>query len=164
MQNQNVSVWKDIGQSWLALKPWVKVWLWVLNAVFIAALVLPHSSLRTWIVLSYVGAGLCLLPIMIIQRGLTRLLGLGHLLPWTPLLIYLALRLCGDAAGPRIHFSDDPWIFGYVSVLISAVIVCLVFDVYDAYRWIRGERYVMGSKEAAERGASRLSTRYRQRV
>lgn len=143
-----------IGRSWLSLKLWVKSWLFFLNAVFLAALFLPDTSLRDWVLYTYVAAGVCLLPIMLVQRGLTRLLGLGHLIPWVPLVVYLTLRITSDLAGPALTWSDSPFVFGYVVVLLATTLVCLALDVYDLSRWIRGERYVMGSAEAVAAGAS----------
>lgn len=44
---------------------------------------------------------------------------------------------------------------GYAVVLLAAVLVCLAFDAYDVVRLLRGERFVLGSAEAARQGASR---------
>jgi hypothetical protein len=154
----STGIWRSIGRSWLALKTWVKVWLLVLNLVFLFALQLPRSPLRAWVVYSYLAAGICLLPIMVRQRGLTRLLGVGHLVPWLPLLAYLVLRVSSALAGPQLTLANAPLEFAYVVVLLDALVVCLTFDVYDVYRYARGERFVMGSREAAAAGASRLTT------
>ncbi len=154
MKDSGVNAWVAIGRSWLSLKPWVKMWLFFLNAIFLAALVLPDSPLRSWILYTYVAAGMCLLPIMLAQRGLTRLLGIGHLIPWVPLVVYLTLRLTSGLAGPQLTWSSNPHRFAYVALLLSAVLVCLALDAYDLYRWLRGERYIMGSAVAVAAGAS----------
>lgn len=148
------SVWAEIGHSWMGLKTWVKYWLFWLNAVFLAALALPPQPLRWWILLAYVAAGGCLLPIMLVQRGLSRLLGVGHLLPWIPLLIYLSLRMGSSAAGPQIRANTDPAVFSYVIVLMITLEICLGFDLVDVVRWFRGERYLMGSPDAVQARAS----------
>lgn len=153
------SVWREIAVSWMSLKTWVKAWLFSLNAVFLGVLVFLPEPLVGWTMLAYVLAGVLLLGIMVPQRGLTRLLGLGHLIPWAPLLVYLVLRLSSDAAGSRIAPAADPGLFAYVLLLAGVVSVCLAFDLYDVLRWVRGERYVMGSAEAVEAGASRFAGR-----
>ncbi len=91
---------------------------------------------------------------MVPMRGLSRILGLGHIVPWIPLLIYLGLRISSEAVGPRLTAEASPALFWYVIIVVATVGVCLVFDVYDVVRWFRGERYIMGSEEAFRAGAS----------
>lgn len=154
------SVWSDLGQSWMALKTWVKVWLFFLNAVLLGALAFPDDPAGTWTIRAYVAAGPLLAAIAIPQRGLTRLLGIAHIVPWTPLVVYLGVRLGADAWGPRITLGNDPALFGYVVVLLATLVVCLAFDFYDLARWLRGERFAMGSPEACRAGASSLARRH----
>lgn len=149
------SVWAEIGRSWLAMKTWVKVWLFYLNAVFLAALALVDRPLGRWALVAYLASGPLLLAMMVRQRGLTRLLGLAHLLPWIPLTVYLSGRLACDWFGPRLRFAADPWAAGYAALLLASVTICLAFDAADVVRWLRGERYVLGSPEAVRRGASK---------
>lgn len=150
----DISVWRAIGRSWMALKTWVKGWLFLLNGLFLLALVfLPRPS-AWYILLGYLASGPLLLGFMLIQRGLTRLLGLAHLIPWIPLLVYLVLRLTTSSAGPRITAAEAPFYTSYLIVLTAAVGVCLALDVLDVVRWFRGERYVLGSPAAAAAGAS----------
>lgn len=146
---------RRIWRSWLSMKPWVKTWLFFLNGVFLAGLLFPAQPLTLWVLAAYLASGPLLAGIMIWQGGLTRLLGLAHLIPWTPLAVYLALRLTGDAVGPRVGLETHGNLYWWVLVLLATLAVCLVFDVYDVVRWIRGERFVLGTPEAARRGASR---------
>jgi len=149
-----MSPWREVARSWLAMKTWVKVWLFFLNFVFLAAFAFD-DPLATWTLVAYFGAGVLLFPIMYVQRGLTRLLGVAHLVPWIPLLVYLELRLATDWAGPRIEWAGDPLFFGWAWLLWVSLIVCLGFDAYDLVRWRRGERFLLGSPEAVRAGASR---------
>lgn len=89
---------------------------------------------------AWVGAGPLLAAFMIVQRGFTRLLGLAHLIPWIPMIVYLELRLLGPAVGPRITWETAPSLFTWVLTLLAFTYVCLAFDVYDLLRWIRGDR------------------------
>lgn len=151
------STWRRIGRSWLALKGWVRAWLFFLNFVLLGSLFFLSDPAGRWILLAYLAAGPLLLGIMHRQRGLTRVLGIAHLVPWTPLTVYLALRLTTARLGPQITAAETPLLFAYVLLVLVTVGVCLAFDAYDLARWIRGERYVMGSEEAYEAGASRLA-------
>lgn len=148
-------VWRRVGRSWLALKTWVKAWLFLLNLVFLGSILFLHDPAGWWTLIAYLAAGPLLLGMMRYQRGLTRLLGLAHLVPWIPLVVYLSLRLSTRLAGPRLTPGEDPVLFTYVLLVLVTVGVCLAFDAYDVVRWIRGERFVMGSEEAHRAGASR---------
>jgi hypothetical protein len=146
--------WRRIGRSWLSMKTWVKIWLFFLNAVFLAAFAFPHDPLSFWTLLAYGVSGPLLMVMMRAQRGLTRLLGAAHLVPWTPLVVYLGLRLESSAAGPRVDASAEPALFTYVCLLLASVGICLALDAWDVVRWMRGERFVLGSREAFDAGAS----------
>ncbi len=125
---RNPSLAAALLRSWLALKTWVKLWLFVLNAVFLAAFTFVPEPLAVWTLVAYVAAGPALAAIMIPQRGLTRLLGLGHLVPWTPLVAYLVARLFSDLAGPRLRVEDRPALTGYAVLLATVTLACLAFD------------------------------------
>jgi hypothetical protein len=154
---QSRTIFQHIFASWLSMKPWVKNWLFFLNAVFIAASAFLEEPAAKWILFAYVTSGLLLVGFIIKQRGLTRILGIAHLVPWVPLLIYIVLRLTSGIAGPIISFTTAPLFCAYLHCLLTCLIVCLSLDAWDVVRYLRGERYVLGSLEAFRAGASRLS-------
>ncbi len=151
------AVWKRIGRSWLGMKTWVKVWLFFLNGVFLAAFAFAHDPVAFWTLTAYGASGPLLLVMMRVQGGLTRLLGIAHLIPWLPLVAYLIVRLSTSAFGPQIAAATDPTLFAYVAVLLASVGVCLGFDLWDTGRWLAGERFILGSREAYEAGASQYT-------
>jgi len=153
VQQPGEATWRAIARSWLSMKPWIKVWLFFLNGVFLAAFAFD-DPLRDWALLAYLGSGLFLFPIMARQRGLTRFLGTAHLIPWVPLLIYLELRVSTTIAGPQITWSSSPTLFGWSAVLWGSLVICLALDAWDLLRWKRGERFVLGSAAAVRAGAS----------
>lgn len=127
-------LWR-IGQSWMSLPDWVKVWLFLLNAAFIAApVLLPWNEARV-VVIAYVASGPLLLAFAALAGGLTRAMGLGHIVPWGPLLVWLAPQaaLLGEASTPSL----------YAALLALVILVCLIFDFYDVFRWWKGEREIM---------------------
>ncbi len=138
------------------MKTWVKVWLFFLNFVFLGSLAFLDDPIGRWTAIAYVAAGPLLMAIMVAQRGLTRLLGVAHLVPWTPLVAYLTCRFVSTTAGPML-VPESGALFWYSLVLLASVLVCLAFDVYDVARWLRGERFVLGSAEAFRAGASKLA-------
>lgn len=146
-----------IGHSWMALKTWVKFWLFFLNAVLLAAFAFIPDPLAVATLASLPLTFVLLMAFALRMGGLNRLMGIGHLIPWLPLLGYLDLRLTSDIAGPRIDPVADPALFAWALVLGVSLAVCLALDASDVVRWLRGERYVLGTKEAGMAGASKLS-------
>lgn len=62
--------------------------------------------------------------------GYTRILGLSHIIAWTPLLIYLLRQ--------RQPFMQENWAGRYLYWYMSVVIVSLAFDYYDVARYLFG--------------------------
>lgn len=132
-------------RSWTAIKGWVMAWLVLLNGVFLVAPAFVAPDIARIILAGWAMSGPFLAVQIIWQGGLTRALGLAHLVPWTPLLIWLLWHQ-GWA------LSAD-----YLGVLSLGIAICLAFDLYDLWRWIYGERYVLGSVEATRAGASKAA-------
>lgn len=112
---------------------WVLVWV---NAmVLVLALAIPFAfSYREarWILLGTV-LGMIGTIIAYAAFGYTRLLGLGHILFWTPTLIYI-ITVRGRKTYHESLFSR--WLI--VAALIMGI--SLAFDVIDLLRWVLGER------------------------
>lgn len=155
--SQSRTTFQHIIASWLSTKTWVKNWLFFLNAIFLVAFAFLEDPAAKWILLAYVTSGPLLAWFMVKQRGLTRLLGAAHLVPWVPLLIYIVLRLTSDVTGPMVSFATVPFFAGYLYFLLACLAVCLLLDAWDVVRYLRGEHYVLGSPEAVRAGASRPS-------
>jgi hypothetical protein len=150
---------RRVGRSWRGMKTWVKVWLFGLNAIFITAIAfIDRGHLMLWTLVVYIACSPYLFVFIAAQKGLSRVLGMAHIVPFTPLLAYLLIRLSADTAlGTHVTWAHDPAYAVYLSVLAAALIFCLFFDYYDSIRWLRGERYLIGSQEAAARGASKAT-------
>ncbi len=151
---EHLSTARAIATSWLSMKTWVKYWLLGLNAIFLASAAFWPDPLARFSLTAYLASAPWLLAIMISQRGLTRFLGVAHLIPWIPLMVYLFLRFTTEIAGPQISYHDTPFQFSFALTLLTMLGVCLLLDAIDVWRWIRGERYRLGSAAAARRGAS----------
>jgi len=147
-----------LGQSWLGIKTWVKYWLFALNGAFLAAFFFWPSDVAKVSLIAYLATMPLLLAIMIVERGLTRLLGVGHLIAWIPLVVYLGGRLSGDAFGPHLSFTADGPLYLYTATLLGFVIVCLAFDIYDLVRWFAGAKSRLGSKTEMNRRQQREAT------
>ncbi len=145
-------------KSWMALKLWIKIWLFGVNGAFLAAFIFWPDPLAVVAIAAYTASAPWIIAIVTAQRGFTRLLGLAHLIPWVPLVAYLVLRLSTDMAGPQLSLHSAPALYQYTLVLLGFVGICLAFDIVDIFRWFKGEKYRMGSETAAQSGASLPAT------
>lgn len=112
---------------------WVPVWVNAMVAVL--ALSIPFSFIRKearWILLG-TALGMAGTIVAYSQFGYSRILGIGHVLFWTPTLIYIW--------SIRERWNVGATWFGKWVVLAGLVmLISLVFDFADVARWLLGER------------------------
>lgn len=127
----------DIWRSWWALPAWVQVWVaLILVPVNVAALWFLSEPGGGLIALLAVGAMVLNGPIMLWDRGFSKLMALPHVLVWTPLVVLVAAMLWrGEADGA---FRT------YLVILLVTDLVSLGFDIPDLRAWWRGDRAVAG--------------------
>ncbi len=115
---------------------WVQIWL---NVLLVGAFILPLALLiwrqtRLTAVLC-VAAGLAgglTIDWMYGQLGYVKLLGLPHLIVWTPLAIWLV---------KQIRREDMPvWPRRAMVVILATIAISLAFDYTDVARYLLGER------------------------
>lgn len=113
---------------------WVQMWL---NVLLFGAFILPVSlfiwrQTRLTALITLVASGLAAASIiwMYGQLGYVRLLGLPHIVLWTPLVIYLL------AQSRRAEIPNAPkWIIRTIGAVIT---VSLAFDYIDVARYFMG--------------------------
>jgi len=116
-----------------AAPQWVQLWLLFMGVVL--ALSIPFAAKcaeARWalLVMALSAPAMITLHHMV---GYVRLLGIVHVVLWTPFVIYL----WGRRAQWRVRDSlSGKWIV----LLFSTMIVSLVFDYADVVRWILGDR------------------------
>ncbi|KIC21464.1 hypothetical protein [Leisingera sp. ANG-Vp] len=121
----------------IATQPqWVQIWL---NLLFFGGFVLP-LALLIWKPSRIAGAATVAVSIAAAggvywiygQLGYVRLLGLPHVLLWTPLVIWLWRQR---------QRTDMPALPRHIILAVSAVLsVSLAFDYADVARYLLGER------------------------
>ena len=103
------------------------LWLMPIN---IASLLFIHEPYGLWVAFLANIAMLPNLPIMLVERRLSRTMALPHLPFWTALVLLIVWM------GP-----DASTLYGkYLFALAMTNIVSLLFDYGDAYRWFKGDR------------------------
>ena len=117
------------------LPTWVQIWL---NILLLGAFILPFSlfiwkQTRLAALLTLLASGIASFTIitMFASLGLVRLLGLPHIILWTPLVVYLITQ------SRRADMPNIPkWI---LRVVFTTIIISLVFDYYDVIRYFLGD-------------------------
>ncbi|MEO9843664.1 MAG: hypothetical protein ABJ360_04995 [Roseobacter sp.] len=113
------------GTSWFALPKWVKIWLVLLNGVFLTAFFFLPSRVGEVTVIAYIATAPLLAGQVGYDAGLRRILALSHLVPWLPLLVWL------------VFFAEQTL---YSICLAVTVAICLAFDIYDVWLFLKGDR------------------------
>lgn len=120
----------------IAQRPlWLQLWLnWLLIGAFILPLTLliwrPTRLAGIAAIVASVIAAVSVMQ-MYEQMGYVKLLGLPHIIVWTPLAVYLFRLLRNDL--PKIAR-------GVVMVVLATILVSLAFDYTDLLRYLLGER------------------------
>ncbi|MEP3299570.1 MAG: hypothetical protein ABJO27_24350 [Pseudoruegeria sp.] len=127
--NNRKDHFKACISSWMALPTWVKIWLVLLNGVFLVAFAFLPGRIAEVTLISYIATGPLLVGQIGYDGGLRRILALAHIVPWTPLLAWLLLIS---------EFTP------YTLVLIPIVAISLVFDFNDVRLFLMGDRSVIG--------------------
>jgi hypothetical protein len=128
----------DCGRSFRSLPLWVQVWVGLcLVPVNAAPFLLPDTYIGRIGIVSTLLIVLTNVPIMLVERGMSRLMSVPHLLIWTPLIVLLVLHLQSGAA---LTFAERALAWA----LIALNGLSLGFDVLDSWRWWRGAREVPG--------------------
>ncbi|MCP5082917.1 MAG: hypothetical protein GY948_14615 [Alphaproteobacteria bacterium] len=124
----------------LALQPaWVGHWLKVL---FVCAYVLPFALLiwkqsrkaGIFAVIASFAAGFATAKLYDVV-GYVKLLGLPHIVFWTPHVVYLGLQL------RQAELPKAPRLI--MMVITGAILISLAFDYTDVIRYLAGERTPM---------------------
>ncbi len=133
--HSNNSLLRDCVQSFRALPTWVQIWvMFILMPLNMASLFFIAEPMGLWVAFLTNIAMMMNLPVMIYDRGFSKLMGVPHLIPWTALVVLILL------GRPDVTGLYD-W---YLTALLIANIISLIFDVPDAISWFRGDRAVAG--------------------
>lgn len=109
---------------------WLQIWVFWMVAVNLGSLFfLKHREAR-WALGAFVGAAI-LMETLLAWNGYNRLLGLAHLVFWTPLVIWLWRRR------PR---WPDGLAGKWVALLLLTNTASLVVDFVDVIRYLAGDR------------------------
>lgn len=114
---------------------WLGFWLnWMIVGAFLLPLTLfiwkPTRLAAVLALVTGVLAGVAV-SMLYDQWGYVKLLGLPHILLWTPLALYLVHLL---------RRGLEPWPKRVVIIVLATILVSLAFDYTDALRYLLGNR------------------------
>lgn len=111
---------------------WVYWWTRVIDTSNWALLLFVYFDRRArWAFLAWIFNIVVILTIYN-MFGYVRLLGLAHILAWTPLLPYLLYH--------RQPFAEENWAGRYLYWFMAVIMISLVFDYIDVVRYFLGQR------------------------
>ncbi|MGE3348576.1 MAG: hypothetical protein AB7I35_14200 [Ramlibacter sp.] len=90
-----------------------------------------------WTAITFGVVAMLNMPAMVLQGGLTRFLSLPHF-AWLPLVVYLYSQLYGATPLP------PGGVRSYALAVLVVNSISLAFDVLESWRWITGQREVLG--------------------
>ena len=112
---------------------WVQIWVTWLALINTASILFVFARAETrWVLVAWVAAFAGVMTIYAFM-GFERILGLGHIVAWTPLLIYFWRRR-GD-----IFLTQASGIYLHLLFLTNAI--SLAFDYVDLVRYFMGHGY-----------------------
>lgn len=127
--DQNIVL--DIFTSFRAMPIWVQIWVVVIlvpvNMASLLFLFEPNAMLIAFLANI---AMMMNLPVMIKDRGFSKMMALPHLIPWT---ILIAILLFAPPVAEGNYAI-------YLKLLLVTNIISLLFDFPDAVKWKRGDR------------------------
>ncbi len=115
---------------------WIMVWVYFMMGVFALSTLVLAASKTTRLAALFAALafifGAVLLNLIYERMGYVRLLGLPHLIFWTPLAVYLWTRLRSGTVTGIFRIT--------MIVLLATITVSLAFDLADVARYLAGER------------------------
>lgn len=128
-------------RSFRAVPLWVQIWV---GGILVPTNALAFFLLDTWAgQLTAVAAVFVVLtnvPIMLMERGMSKLMAVPHLIAWYPLVIVLWVQLLSGSS-PE---TTAAWESAFMVLVIVINGISLMFDTKDSIDWLRGHREIPG--------------------
>ena len=111
---------------------WLQGWIGRMVAVnLLGAVIFIRRPEAKWVLTAMAG-NIALMNWLYAVYGYQRILGLAHVVFWTPLVIYLSRR--------RPHWNVKTYGGKWVAILFTTNLASLVIDYIDVARYLAGER------------------------
>jgi hypothetical protein len=125
----------DIWTSLRALPGWVQIWAFlILMPVNMASLFFINEPMGIWVAVLANIAMMMNMPVMLHDRGFSKMMGIPHLIPWT---ILAGILIFNRPEATGLYDT-------YLWVLLGTNVISLIFDFPDAAKWFHGDRTPAG--------------------
>lgn len=114
---------------------WIIAWMVFMGVVMMAAIPFSVKDWRARFAIIAMIGNLVVMSVLFERFGYTRILGLAHIIFWTPLLAYLWTR--------RSNHPDRIWTGRWVKLAMIVIFISLLFDYIDVARYALGNRKMM---------------------
>lgn len=142
-QRQSQSRIAASWSSFRSLPAWVQIWV---ACILVPVNAASFAMLDAWSGRAIAVAALLVagsnIPIMLLARGMTKLMAVPHLFIWGTLQWLLISKL-QKVAGTDAMLEAERL---YVTVVLVVNGISLAFDALDSWRWLKGDREVPGMK------------------
>ena len=118
---------------------WLQAWILVLTAGLLGSVLFAirrdhsgwHLRRECFAILASAIASVLIMDWLYAEYGYVRLLGLGHIIGWTPAYVYILMRR------KRIGFHN--WFGRYIHFYLLVAGISLCIDVIDVVRYLLGD-------------------------
>lgn len=126
-----------MNEHMMAQPLWVVAWLLIMGALHVAAVPLAVKDWRPRLMVIVMIVNLIFMSALFHKYGYTRILGLSHVIFWTPLLAYLWKS--------RNAHPERIWTGRFVKLAMVIIFISLLFDYADVIRYILGDHAIVGA-------------------
>jgi hypothetical protein len=124
-----------MNEHMMASPTWLLIWLGIMGLTVLLAIPFAIKDWRArWAIIAMIG-NVIVMSALFEKFGFTRILGLAHIIFWTPLLAYLWKN--------RKTYPERIWTNRWVRLAMIVILTSLLFDYTDVIRWLFGERGVV---------------------
>lgn len=142
---------RDGLHSLLSTPAWVQIWLFAilipLNLSSYIVYALWKYPFAGWAALGFTFVAVGNMTLCVREHGLSKASAMPHLAAWVPLQIYAGYVLVTS------WHSLPPVLLYFTAAYFAAVGISNIFDVYDTFRWFKGERAVIGREDVGRAAA-----------
>ena len=126
-----------MNEHMLAQPLWLVIWIIIMIGLQIAAIPFAIKDWRSRIMVLAMILNMIFMSALFQKFGYTRILGLSHIIIWTPLLAYLWKS--------RHSHPERIWTGRFVKFVMVVIFISLLFDYLDVIRYVLGDRGIVGA-------------------
>ena len=120
-----------LGSHIMNQAPWLVAWVgWIVFVNVVSVIFAIRHAEARWVLVAFV-VNVPLMNLLYDSYGFVRVLGLSHIIVWTPLLVFLILRR--SRFNPRTPFG------AWITALMVTNATSLVVDYVDLARFLMGD-------------------------